>query len=187
MAIVLVKETGAGLTNANAYETVAGATARLETHPDYATLWAPLTEDQQEAALINATTFLDTKWRWYGWTRTTGQSLKFPRTKIYDSNGVLLAKGSMPEALKTANALVAMEWVKEAGLFNLVEETGGVKSFSSAGISLSLGAASGKAETNLLLGKRMPEVELMLKNLGEFKDDAWFESRRTESRTMVEG
>lgn len=181
MAVTLVKETGAGLTNANAYTDVTEAAALLETHPDYAAYWVGLTADQKAIALIKAAEWLDNRFRWYGAVKTTTQAMQWPRTKVYDSHGVIVAAGSMPIELRKANAYIATQWAKEITLYNTVQETGIPKSIGlPGGLTLSFDPKTEVAA--VLVGKRFPELENMLKNMAEFKVADWFDSRRTDVR-----
>lgn len=181
MTVTLVKETGSGSATANAYTDATEAGALLETHPDYVAYWSGLSAAQQAAALIKATEWLDFRFRWYGSAKTTTQALQWPRTKVYDSRGIIVAAGTMPIELRKAAAYVAIQWVKEVTLYNTVQEVGVAKSISLPG-GLSLSFDPNTSVEAVLVGKRFPELELSLKTMGEIKDASWFESRRTDVR-----
>lgn len=183
MPSLLTVETGAGLNNANSYISAADAGTLLIAHPDYAVYWSAKTADEQEKALIKSTEWLDTRFRFYGAALTRIQALQWPRTKNYDHHGILMPGGVVPVVLKKSTALMALQWVKETNLYNVVPETGLPKSVSIEGLSVSFD--SGGLEMTALTGKRYPEVELMLKNLGVFKEAEFFESRRTDAPYKV--
>ena len=58
MALVLIKEDGTGLVNANTYASVADGDAYHEAHL-YATAWTAATTPNKEAALAMATRLID--------------------------------------------------------------------------------------------------------------------------------
>lgn len=86
--MALVVEDGTGLETANAYVSVAGVTAYL-TERQRATAWAALTSDQQEAAIIKATEYIDTRFgtSFKGCPLVQEQALEFPRSYLYDRYG----------------------------------------------------------------------------------------------------
>lgn len=76
--MALVVEDGTGLTNANSFVSVADADTYLADRGR--TAWAALTTQQKEAALINATDFLNAAFGWVGYRNTATQALAWPRT-----------------------------------------------------------------------------------------------------------
>jgi hypothetical protein len=83
MPLVLTKENGTGLANANAYASVADADAYHEGHL-YATAWTGATADRKAAALVFATRLIDTQYQFSG-CRTNGtQALQWPRANCPD-------------------------------------------------------------------------------------------------------
>lgn len=95
--MVLVVENGTGLSNANAYVSVAFVDA-------YATLHNSATWQgnaaQKEAAIIQATQYIDAKYSFDGSILVTAQSLAFPRTNIYDKEGRTLS--GVPKLIQEA-------------------------------------------------------------------------------------
>lgn len=176
MPVTIVVEDGTGLGTADAYVSVAEAATLLSFHPDEAT-WSALTQTQQEDAIKAATEFLDMRWRWYGQVNTTTQALQWPRTKMLNSKGRWLAAGAIPTELKKATAYIAITAVKEVTLNELVRETGAVKQYFTDGLNILFDPKT--TEAAQIMGKRLIELELMLKNMGTFADVDWISSRRS--------
>jgi len=83
--MTLVVEDGTGLANANTYASAGDA-------DDYAdakgwTEWAALTAPQKEAALIEATVYLDSSFEFIGDLYISTQALNWPRVDAYDRQG----------------------------------------------------------------------------------------------------
>ena len=93
MALVLVKEDGTGLANANSYASLVDAEAFHERHTNlYA--WSTATESQKETALAMATRLIDELWQFNGYRANEGQALQWPRERCPDPD-----KGSASSAL----------------------------------------------------------------------------------------
>jgi hypothetical protein len=100
---LLVLETGAGLVNSNSYVDLAYADEYFIGHPFHADAWAEITdEDRREALLISASSFLDAYFDWQGYRATTTQAMDWPRTMVYDADGLLLPYYSVPEQIRKA-------------------------------------------------------------------------------------
>lgn len=108
--MTLIVEDGTGLSTAEAYVSVANATARLTalgiTAPS---AWA--TESEAEVDLRFGALWLDNEFasRWLGTKKTGTQALAWPRVSAYDSDGYLIDGDSIPIGLALANALAAVE------------------------------------------------------------------------------
>lgn len=178
--MALTVEDGTGIGTADSYVSLADAELILASHPDTPKVWLILTTEGKEHALIEAAKWLDAKFRFYGWARTSTQALQWPRTKNYDEKGTLMPAGTIPPILKRAQAMVAIAWVKNGGLYNLITEGGVLEKFATPG--LDLGFANNQKLDVSVEGKRMPEVELMLKNMGDWNDMEWFKTTRTVTR-----
>lgn len=70
-----------------------------------ATEWDAADQDAQEAAIIEATSFLDAAFLWVGKISDTAQTLGWPRDCAYDREGRLLE--DIPTAVKNATAELA--------------------------------------------------------------------------------
>jgi hypothetical protein len=179
-------ETGTGSATSNSYITVAAADGLLDQHPDIK-YWGCLTDTTKEVLLRFATRWLDEKFYWYGeiLILSPQQALQWPRTKVVDSQGQVIANtGVMPPQLLKATAYVAMEVSKLGGgagaiadgideMSAAVESTGSLKSFQVETLSITFdtGQAGDVSSTaRQFVGKRLPEIELILASLGEVKE-----------------
>lgn len=85
MSLILIKEDGTGLPNANSYANAADADAYHDGHL-YATSWTSATSANKEKALVFATRVIDSQYRFHGYRATTTQALQWPRTNCPDSD-----------------------------------------------------------------------------------------------------
>jgi len=83
MPLVLVKETGAGLANANAYANAADGDSFHLGHL-YATDWTGASTATKEAALVMATRVIDSLYAFKGYRANDGQALQWPRVYARD-------------------------------------------------------------------------------------------------------
>ena len=83
MALILIKETGAGLANANSYADVADADVYHEGHL-YATAWTSATVDKKTAALVMASRLIDAEYQFGGVKTADSQALQWPRYRCPD-------------------------------------------------------------------------------------------------------
>ena len=83
MSLVLVKETGMGLSTANSYATAADGDAYHDGHL-YASAWTAATTAKKEAALVMATRLIDAYMAFRGAKVSTGQALQWPRVNCLD-------------------------------------------------------------------------------------------------------
>ena len=109
MPLTLTKETGAGLTDANAYADVADGDAYHEGHL-YAAAWTAATADNKAIALVMATRLLDAEYQFAGGRANTGQALQWPRQDCPDPDGEEpLADDVLPKAVVAATCELARE------------------------------------------------------------------------------
>ena len=109
MALLLVKENGSGLANANAYANAADGDAYHEGHL-YATAWTAATTEQKETALVMATRLIDAEYQFGGVKATFAQALQWPRAECRDVDGDdELPSNSVPKALHDATCEQARE------------------------------------------------------------------------------
>jgi len=78
----MVVEDNTGLTDANAYVTIAYTDDYLTSHGNSA--FSSLTQTQKEVAIVKATDYIDNVFDWYGKKKTQTQGLNFPRVDLYD-------------------------------------------------------------------------------------------------------
>jgi hypothetical protein len=125
MALVLVKEDGSGLANANAYANAADGDAYHEGHL-YASAWTAATNATKEIALVMATRLIDGLFQFNGFKRLSTQALQWPRRECRDpdvSNGIvpglLLVRGpfldetKVPALVVNATCELARELIKQ--------------------------------------------------------------------------
>ena len=105
--MVLVVEDGTGLSNANAYISVTEADAYFTARNN--SVWSSKTTPEKEAAILYATSFLDSNFYWLGHIAVTDQALGWPRILVYDREGRSLDSNSVPVRVKDATAELALE------------------------------------------------------------------------------
>ncbi len=106
-------------TSSNSYVTLAEATAyfadRLNSsaNGDWATDSSGVarTTAVKEAALVTATRRIDEE-QFLGLKASTTQSLKWPRVAVYDEDGIAFSASAIPERVKQATYLTALELLK---------------------------------------------------------------------------
>lgn len=111
MSLTLVKETGAGLADANAYANVTDGDAYHDGHL-YASAWTGASADQKAAALVMATRLLDAEYQFGGVRAVKTQALQWPRKNCPspdDEDG--LADDVVPKAVVVATCELARELI----------------------------------------------------------------------------
>lgn len=115
MAITIVA-TAAG-TNSNSYCTIDEANDYIETRLHKST-WTESGTVEKRAALVWATRLLDEKVDWVGLKYSSSQSLRWPRSGVFDQDGLSVDQDTIPTFLKNATAefalkLLAEDWTEE--------------------------------------------------------------------------
>lgn len=112
MALVLTREDGTGLPNANSYASVADGDSYHEGHL-YASAWTGATVDKKTTALVMATRLIDAECQFLGFRSNVDQALQWPRVQVSDREaGVApqyLASDSVPKCVINATAELARE------------------------------------------------------------------------------
>jgi hypothetical protein len=109
MALTLIKETGAGLANANAYADVADGDAYHAGHL-YASAWTAASADQKAVALVMASRLIDAEYQFGGTRSVATQSLQWPREDCPDPDaGDMVAEPMVPKAVVEAACELARE------------------------------------------------------------------------------
>ncbi len=109
MALILIKESGAGLANANAYANAADGDAYHEGHL-YATAWTAASEANKDAALVMATRLIDAEYQFGGVKATFAQALQWPRAECRDvDSDDELPSNAVPKSLRDATCEQARE------------------------------------------------------------------------------
>ena len=104
MAVVV--ETGEGLPDAESYASPAEVSTFATGRPE-AAAWAGASAAQQDAALRQATTYLDGTYDWVGSIAHQTQALDWPRVGGYDGEGRPISSTSVPRQVKDACCLLA--------------------------------------------------------------------------------
>src|SRR2546422_8439109 len=112
MPLTLIKETGAGLANANSYANAADGDAYHDAHL-YATTWTSATNANKEKALVMATRLLDAHYLFFGTRLLKPQALMWPRWGVPDpdhaSGRDFLDETQIPVNLLNATCELARE------------------------------------------------------------------------------
>lgn len=141
MAIIV--EDGTGLAAANSYASVEEANGY---HIDRNnTAWAAAEAVEREAALINATMYLDGTYKWDGTRCYAAQALGWPRVLMWDADLKAVASNAVPAKVKAATCELALAALSGA-LAPALDRGGKVTSESIGPISVSYasGAPGGK-------------------------------------------
>jgi len=98
MAFTFLVEDGTGLTASNSYLSISDLT-------DYwngrGTDYSGEADADMQSALVQATQYIDTHYRFPGYKSASTQALEWPRTNAYDKNGYYLT--GLPEKIADAN------------------------------------------------------------------------------------
>lgn len=98
--MAFVVEDGTGIDGANSFVDVAYADDYFADRGN--TVWAALTEEQKQAALIQASDYVSTQYSYKGTKIDTSRMLAFPRNGVVDPNGLLVT--GVPECVKRCTA-----------------------------------------------------------------------------------
>jgi len=109
MSLTLIKETGAGLANANAYADVADGDAYHDGHL-YASAWTAASADQKAVSLVMASRLLDAEYRFAGTRANSAQALQWPRVDCPDPDaGDAVPEDAVPKAVVEATCELARQ------------------------------------------------------------------------------
>ncbi len=104
---MLVVEDGTGITNANAYLSVAEADSYFQARNNPS--WNARNTPDKEKAILYATAFLDGVFYWLGHIKKNEQALGWPRILVYDKEHRPIDTGSVPQKVKDATCELALE------------------------------------------------------------------------------
>ncbi len=127
MAVTFIVETGAGLSDATSYLSVADADQIIE---DYGLAWpSGYTDDQKKVALNSGTRYLDTKYNgaWKGYKGSADQALAWPRADVIDTDGWVVPSDEIPEPLEQATVEVATYAAENGSSFPDLDNPGALK------------------------------------------------------------
>lgn len=135
----MIVENGSGIINADSYVDIDFADNYFSSRNP---AWSQKTEEEKEIALIKATDYIDTLFKWHGKKKTQEQALAFPRICLVDCDGYKVE--DIPVTLKKAVCVMALK-VGNESLFGTVENKGDVASESVSGaVSVSYFAGTKK-------------------------------------------
>lgn len=125
--MALVVEDGSGLSNSEAYVSVADADTYHTNHGNSA--WTG-TDGVKEIALRNAAQFLEGRYRgmFDGAKRTKEQAMSWPRSFSFTVEGWQVPHDEIPQALKDANAELALRALSGELVADITDPTGSIKS-----------------------------------------------------------
>ncbi len=110
MPLTLVIETGAGLPNANTWQSRTQLTERLEASP-YADAWAGVDVTKQDQCNVEAAGWLS-RLEWDGQRTIDGQALSWPRAWMETPDGYAIVSNVIPAFLLEAHARLAL-WLSQ--------------------------------------------------------------------------
>lgn len=108
--MALTVEDGTGLTDAEAYLSVADADIYHTAYGDPSN-WSSSSTSQKEIALRQASEYMDARYqaRWLGIRANSTQRMDWPRINAEDNDGFVLSSTSLPIELKDACAIIALK------------------------------------------------------------------------------
>lgn len=112
----LIVEDGSAVVNANAYVSVDEADAYFTDRNQ--TIWSDKTQQEKELAIANSTLFIDSQFNWKGYVVDNDQSLSWPRSYVTDHNKREIDSNIIPQRLKDAVCLLALEFVQGVNPFS---------------------------------------------------------------------
>ena len=136
MAVTTLVAT-AGAANANAYCTLAFADQYHEDRPAVGTTWTDATEPQKNAAILWATTLMDSLWTWNAWTVNVTQILLWPRQGLMKRNQrEEIDDTTIPPEIQEATAEYARQLLAGDLAGNSDIETLGITSLKASSVAL---------------------------------------------------
>jgi hypothetical protein len=152
--VTLTVEDGTGLANADAY--VSLATAATYASARAWTDWAAAADATKEAAIREATVYLDTSYQWRGSIISTAQALAWPREGVTDAEGRDIT--GVPARVRDACCELARQQLGAALVTSRTE--GEVQSLTAGSVSITYAKGSRVSE-----GERFAWVDRLLRGL----------------------
>jgi hypothetical protein len=139
------------------YVTLAEANTYAAARPALSS-WGSLTDQQKEAALVEAAIYLDASYSWKGQITDQAQLLSWPRAEVIDKEGREVSSSIVPNAIKSAQ----IEYAALASVGRLVENktTGNVAAIKAGAVDIKF--VNGQ---NVNEGERFASVDRMLTGL----------------------
>ncbi len=127
-----------GTSTANSYLTRDEATQILTVNRLWGATWADSTDEKKDAALIWATSLIDTAFDFYGYIRHLDQSLRWPRTGVIDRDERSVDYDTIPKQVKEATAELALVLLKRDRTVEPAALGKGVKSVTVGPLSITV-------------------------------------------------
>jgi len=106
MAITVIVETGAGITGANSYRSIADIDAWVLTNP-HDTTWTALTDAAKNGYTVWSCRLMNEQMDWDGWQSDSDQALDLPRSGMVDKNGNSIDDDEIPTEVQNAQSELA--------------------------------------------------------------------------------
>lgn len=108
--------------------------------------WTYLTQDEKEAALRRATSFLDNGYNWKGEISDSANSHAWPRTGVEDDEGRSIDGTTLPDRIKDATAELAYIDAVEADLLP-VTTSGETQRIQAGSVEIEYAGGQGSGKT----------------------------------------
>ena len=160
--MALVVEDGSGLVNSDAYVSVVDCSTYF-TNRQGSTAWNASTNDPQEAAIRNATAYLERRYAtlFNGHRVQEAQSLAWPRSFVTDHDGFAIDSGSVPQEVIDACCEGAVLALSE----DLLPDIAGSGIISEESVSVGSVRSTTKYEGGKSQIKRYRKIETLLRGL----------------------
>lgn len=140
--MALTVETGSGVSNADSYITLAEADAYLAKYGyDTDASWAAASDAQKENAIRRSTSeYLEGLYydAWRGQIRSYSQKLSWPRTGAHDDAGRTISSSEVPDQIKEACALVALNVIQGNAIISDGYDRGTIRRETKKGVGFEL-------------------------------------------------
>lgn len=107
MTVIVIVEDGTIVSNANSYVSVAETDAYLQANIFVYPVWSALTSDEKSAVVVWASRYIDDRAIWNGYKTDNTSAMRWPRTGVYDQDGIAIGSHTIPHQLKTAVMVMA--------------------------------------------------------------------------------
>lgn len=160
--MALVVENGTGMSNSDAFVSVADCSAYF-TNRQGSTAWNASTNDPQEAAIRNATAYLNRRYAtlWRGRRVRDEQALAWPRSFITDTDGFAVDAVSVPQEVIDACCEAAVLALSE----DLLPDIANSGIISEESVSVGSVRTTTKYEGGKSQVKRYRKIETLLRGL----------------------
>ncbi len=139
----MIIENGLCVTNADSYVDLEFANNYFSTRQ--VTSWEDLEDSDKEVYLIKATDYVDNAFEWKGIKKTQNQSLKFPRSNLFDNDGYEVT--TIPTCLQNAICECVIILLQGKETFKTENANGKVTSERIGELSFSYAQGNDNSET----------------------------------------